>query len=366
MGGRQSGRREEERNPMKNWRELVVQPETSLLDSVALIDRTAHQMALVVGGDDRLLGVLSDGDIRRAVLRGVPLTVPVSEVMNRNPTTAPADANHAELLTLMRRKVLRHMPLTTPDGRVVGVMLLETLIGALERPNRVVLMAGGLGSRLMPLTERCPKPMLKVGGKPILESIVENFFEQGFRNFYFAVNYMAEMVQGHFGDGRHWGVNIEYLQENKRLGTAGALSLLPEVPAEPLIVMNGDLLTRMRFDNMLAFHQEQGALATMAVREYDFQVPYGVVKLDGHRIAAMEEKPVQRFFVNAGIYALSPEALPHIPADTFFDMPTLFERLLAAGHANGAYPLREYWLDIGRMEEFERAQQEWVNNGAPK
>lgn len=348
---------------MKDWRDIVVRPQTPLREAIAVIDRTGHQFALVLQEDDRLEGVLSDGDVRRAVLRGVDLHVPTAEVMNRDPLTADAGASNAELLAQMRRKVLRHLPLVDAGRRVVDVVLLETLMGAMERPNHVVLMAGGLGSRLMPLTERCPKPMLKVGGKPILESILENFYEQGFRRFHFAVNYLAEMFIEHFGDGHKWGVEITYLHENKRLGTAGALSLLPEVPQDPIIVMNGDLLTRMRFDNLLDFHVEHRAAATMTVREYDFQVPYGVVKLDGHHIAAMEEKPVQRFFVNAGIYALSPEALGHIPADTFFDMPTLFEKLMQQGGTTSAYPLREYWLDIGRMEEFERAQHEWAMSG---
>ena len=344
---------------MTEWRELVVARGTPLRDAIARIDQTGHQLVLVLEADDRLAGVVTDGDVRRAVLRGLDLAVPTEQVMNTTPTTADAAASAAELLATMRRKALRHLPLLDAQGCVTGVATLESLLGALERPNWVVLMVGGLGSRLMPLTERCPKPMLKVGGKPILESILENFFEQGFRRFYFAVNYMAEMVSDHFGDGSKWGVDIRYLHENKRLGTAGALSLLPEVPQHPVIVMNGDLLTRMRFDNMLDFHQEHAAEATMAVREYDFQVPYGVVKLDGHHVVKLEEKPVQRFFVNAGIYSLSPQSLTQIPRDTFFDMPTLFEHLLEQGKTTSAYPLREYWLDIGRMEEFERAQQEW-------
>jgi dTDP-glucose pyrophosphorylase len=344
---------------MKNWKDLVVAPGLPLREAIAHIDRTGHQHALVLDARGGLAGVLSDGDVRRAVLRGLDLAIATSEVMNPAPTTAPAGASAAELLALMRRKVLRHLPLLDAERRVVGVATLEELLGGVERPNRVVLMAGGLGSRLLPLTERCPKPMLQVGGKPILETIVENFIEQGFDHFYIAVNYMADTVKQHFGDGARWGADIAYLHEDQRLGTAGALSLLPQVPPEPLIVMNGDLLTRMRFDTLLDFHQEQGAQVTMAVREYYSQVPYGVVQLDGHRITGIEEKPVQRAFVNAGIYVLSPEALGQIPAGTRFDMPTLFEQVLRHGGTACAYPLREYWLDVGRAEELERARQEW-------
>jgi NDP-sugar pyrophosphorylase family protein len=228
---------------------------------------------------------------------------------------------------------------------------LDDLIGAVERPNWVVLMAGGLGTRLRPLTEDCPKPMLPVGGKPILESILESFVEQGFRRFFFSVNYKAEMVQDHFGDGSRWGVRIDYLHEDRRLGTAGALSLLDDRPDAPLVVMNGDLLTRASFDKLLDFHYAQSATATMTVRDYDFQVPYGVVKIDGTQIVSIEEKPVQKFFVSAGIYVLSPSV---------FDMPSLFSRLINEGQKVAAYPLKEYWLDIGRIEEFERAQREWI------
>jgi NDP-sugar pyrophosphorylase family protein len=224
----------------------------------------------------------------------------------------------------------------------------------------VVLMAGGLGTRLQPLTDECPKPLLAVGGRPILETILESFAEQGFKRIFLSVNHKAEMIRSHFGAGERWGVQVEYLHESIRLGTAGALSLLPERPTTPVVVMNGDLLTRTNFDNLLRFHNAQDAIATMAVREYDFQVPYGVVRLNGANIESIEEKPVQRFFVNAGIYTLSPEALDYLPIQTMFDMPNLFEHLIAAGKTTAAYPLREYWLDIGRLEELERAQREWA------
>lgn len=348
---------------MKNWKESVVAPQTPLRDAIVRIDRSGQQIALVVDDAGRLAGVLSDGDVRRAVLRDLDLSAPTSGFMNPFPTTALATASPTEQLAIMRRKVLRHLPLLDATGCVVGLSTLDSLMGGMERLNPVVLMVGGLGTRLMPLTRNCPKPMLPVGGKPILESILESFYEQGFRRFYFSVNYLAQTFKDHFGDGSRWGVDICYLHEDKRLGTAGALSLLPELPDEPLLVMNGDLLTRVRFDNLLDFHAEHQALATMAVREYDFQVPYGVVRLDGDRILAIEEKPVQRFFVNAGIYALSPEAISLIPRDTFFDMPSLFEKLMQAKHPTSAYPLREYWLDIGRIEEFERAQLEWTAQG---
>jgi len=344
---------------MANWKDVTISPETPLIEAIAKIDATGLQAALVLALDGSLSGIVTDGNIRRAILEGKGLDVPVSLIMNAQPTSVAASTPRDEMLALMRRKVFHHLPLVDETGRVVGLVTLDELIGAIEHPNWVVLMAGGLGSRLQPLTDERPKPMLMVNGKPILETIVESFAGQGFKRIFLSVNYKAEMIRNHFDTGKRWGVTIDYLQECTRRGTAGALSLLPETPSAPLVVMNGDLLTRTNFQNLLQFHSSQNAIATMAVREHEFQVPYGVVKLDGAHIEAIEEKPVQRFFVNAGIYVLSPEALKHLPAETFFDMPTLFEHLIAAGKLTVAYPLREYWLDIGRLEEFERAQREW-------
>ncbi len=344
---------------MRGWQRITISPQATMGDAIARIDEAGLQLALVVDGDGRLLGVLSDGDIRRAVLRGCGLSTPATEIMNTSPTTAPEASSRADLLGLMRRRVLHHVPLLDAERRVVGLVTLDELAGIIERPNWVVLMAGGLGTRLRPLTETRPKPMLNVGGKPILEGIVESFAEQGFRRFFISVNYLASSICDYFADGRAWGVDITYLKEDQRLGTAGALSLLPEPPTDPIIVMNGDLVTRARFDNMLTFHLEHRAAATMAVREYELHVPYGVVRLDGALVSAIDEKPVHSFFVSAGIYALSPEAVQLIPRGELYDMPTLFEQLLQSGQRAAAYPLREYWLDVGRIEELERARQEY-------
>jgi dTDP-glucose pyrophosphorylase/predicted transcriptional regulator len=346
---------------VSNWKNAVVSPETSLGDAIAVVDASGLQVALVVSSDGILQGILTDGNIRRAILAGKSLQVRVSEAMSPKPTTVTASTSREQLLTLMRRKVFHQLPVVDDGGRIVGLVTLDELAGAAQKPNWVVLMAGGLGTRLQPLTNDCPKPLLLVNGKPILETILESFIEQGFQRFYLAVNYKAEMIREYFGHGERWGVQIEYLQEPTQLGTAGALSLLPQRPDHPLLVMNGDLLTRANFENLLQFHADQGADATMAVREYDFQVPYGVIKLDGLHISAIEEKPTQRFFVSAGIYAFSPTALEHIPVGTFFDMPFFFEKLISLNKTAVAYPLREYWLDIGRHEEFAKAQQEWGN-----
>ncbi|MCT7995230.1 nucleotidyltransferase family protein [Laspinema olomoucense] len=343
---------------MNDWKEVVVRREMPLTEAIAKIDRSGLQLALVLNSDKTLAGVLSDGDVRRAILGGKSLDISVAEVMNPQPTVALASMPRSKMLGLMRRLVIHHLPLVNATNQVVGLATLDDLIGAVERPNWVVLMAGGLGTRLHPLTKECPKPLLKVGGKPILEIILESFAEQGFKHIFLSVNYKAEMIQDYFGEGDRWGVQLNYIHEKERLGTAGALSLLPEHPTTPMIVMNGDILTRTSFDSLLKFHEAQDVVATMAVREYDFQVPYGVVRMNGSKIEAIEEKPVQHFFVNAGIYALSPKVLDYLPEKAFFDMPTLFERLMAVDLPTAAYPLREYWLDIGRISDLEKANQQ--------
>lgn len=344
-----------------NWRQVLVSAETPLKATIEKMDASALQIALVGDGASRLTGVVTDGDIRRALLRGVTLESPTSAVMNPQPKSLRFGTSREAIMAFMRLHVVRQVPLLDEKGRIVELVLLDDLVGAREMPNWVVLMAGGLGSRLRPLTDNVPKPMLPVAGRPILETIVQILAEQGFRRIFIAINYKAEMIREHFGNGGRWGLNIEYLQEKTQLGTAGALSLLPEKPYAPLLVMNGDLLTHANLANMLDFHDEHRSAGTMAVREYDFRVPYGVVDLDGIAISGIQEKPLQRFFVNAGIYALSPAALEIVPRDKLFDMPALFGRLIETGMTTFAYHLREYWLDIGRLEEFERAQREWMH-----
>ena len=344
---------------MKNWMECVVSPTTSLKEAIARIDRASLQLAIIVDESSRLMGTLSDGDVRRAILRGVSLDDCVSTAMNDTPSSASQDASREALLASMRAKSIHQLPIVDSEGRVIDLATLDDLIGIHDRMNPVVLMAGGLGTRLRPLTDNCPKPMLPIRGKPILERIIESFAAQGFRDFYLSVNYLADKVRDHFEDGVRHGVRIRYIEESMRMGTAGALSLLPAKQSKPVIVMNADLLTEVRFSKVLDFHASCGAAATMVVRQVEFQIPYGVVELDGTRIVGIDEKPVRNLFVNAGIYILSPDALDLIHPNTFFDMPTLFGMLAAQGKTTAAYPIHETWMDIGRVEEFERAKREW-------
>jgi dTDP-glucose pyrophosphorylase/predicted transcriptional regulator len=349
---------------MKNWKSTLITPSTQILEAMRIIENSAMQIALVVDDKKHLIGVVTDGDIRRGILRGLSLEKPVEMIMNRHFTTICPNAQNSDILSIMKQKVLRQIPVVDDSGCVVDLKIIDDIIQLSRRENWVILMAGGLGSRLKPLTDDCPKPMLNIGGKPILERVLDNFIEYGYRKFYISVNYRAEMIESYFNDGLRWSVDIRYLRENMPMGTAGALSLLTERPSVPIIVMNGDVLTKVNMQHLLDFHEAHKSKATMCVHEYDFQVPYGVITTNQYRLAAIDEKPIQRFFVNAGIYVLEPDMIDHIPKNEFFNMTTLFETVISLGYETAAFPIHEYWLDIGRIADFQKANYEFNDNFA--
>lgn len=344
---------------MKNINNIKLNINSTIKEALQIIDNGALQIALIVDENDKLLGTLTDGDIRRGLLKGLDLNSSIESIIFKTPTIAKISNTKEEILKLALSKKLHQIPVVDDAGKIVGIQKIEELIKPKEKTNKVVLMVGGLGTRLRPLTENTPKPMLKVGNKPILQTIVEKFAEYGYTNIVMCVNYKSHIIQDYFGDGKEFGVNIEYILEEQRMGTAGALSLLKEKPTEPFFVMNGDLLTNVNFEHLHDYHLSNNSMGTMCVREYDFQVPYGVVNINDSKIISIEEKPTHKFFVSAGIYMLSPEALGYIPKDTFYDMPTLFEKLISVNKNTISFPLREYWLDIGRIEEYKRANEEY-------
>ena len=344
---------------MHDWKKILLSPDDTLARAVEVINNEALRIALVVDGSNKLLGTITDGDIRRALIRHIGMDASVKEVMRNEPTTASIGDNRNDILALMKTKNLLQVPILDADRCVVGLETLQDIIEGKKYDNPVFLMAGGFGKRLRPLTMVTPKPLLKVGSKPILQNILEQFIESGFHNFYISTHYKADMVRDHFGNGDAWDVNINYIYENEPLGTAGALGLLPkDMPDLPILMMNGDLLTKVNIEHLLHFHQEQDGIATMCVREYDFQVPYGVIKSDGYQIKSIVEKPVHNFFVNAGIYVLEPSLVKSVNGAGYLDMPCLLEQKIECGEQINMFPIHEYWLDIGQMEEFERANKE--------
>ncbi|MCA9837578.1 MAG: nucleotidyltransferase family protein [Trueperaceae bacterium] len=341
---------------MLNWTQTFVSPQSSLRDVLMTIDRAELQIALVVDEKMRLLGLITDGDVRRALLKGMTLEAHASDIMTRDPVSVSPEMRPQAIEQLMQQKDIHHIPVLDKDGVIISLAVRGKILPRERFDNEVILMAGGLGSRLGDLTKDVPKPLLHIANKPILEIILDSFLEQGFHQFHIAVNYKAELIEHHFGKGRQWGAQINYLRENKRMGTCGALSLLKRRPDKPVIVMNGDLLTRLNFKNLLDFHSESGSMATMAVREYDVQIPFGVISTEGTAIKTISEKPVQRYFVNAGIYVLNPECFDRIPQDQFYDMTALFQSLLAEGLKVGHYPIEGYWIDIGQVSDFQQAK----------
>ena len=336
------------------WEKALITPDTSLEQALKSINIAGTQVALVVDGRGHLLGTLSDGDVRRALLAGKDLTEVVQNCMNIKPMVANIADSRFNMLSIMSQYSLHQLPITDVVGKVIGLKRIDDLLSIDQHENWVVIMAGGLGSRLKELTKNTPKPMLTVANRPLLENIIENFVAQGFKNIWIAVNYHASQIMDYFGSGEKFGANIKYLQETKRMGTAGALSLLPP-PDLPVLISNADLLTKINYSSLLSEHIRKGATATMAVRKHEFQVPFGVVKAVNDKILSIEEKPVNNVLVNAGVYVLSPKSISHVPKDSFFDMPDLFSTLIEKNQSVNCHLTDGYWLDVGRYEDLQQA-----------
>jgi dTDP-glucose pyrophosphorylase len=342
----------------RDFRASLVPIEGTLLDALRALDRGAIEIAFAVDADARLVGALTDGDVRRALLRGATLDSPMAPHVNRRITTLDAQSSRIEALELMQARGISQIPVVGADGHVVGVHLLRDMLATSERDNWAVVMAGGLGTRLGSLTQNTPKPMLRVAGRPILERIVLHLVGHGIRRIFLSVNYLAHVIEHHFGDGSRFGIRIEYLREDRPLGTGGALALLPERPRLPLLVMNGDLVTQANVGSMLAAHTDRGALATIGLRRYDHQVPFGCVELDGHRLVRFDEKPTLSKLVNAGVYVLSPELVARVPAGEMFPLPQLFEDCLRRGEIVTGFEIVDDWIDVGQRDQLSQARGE--------
>lgn len=349
----------------KLWEAALIKPDATLKEAIETLQQCALRIAVVADDERRLLGTLTDGDVRRAILQSHDMKTSVSKLMCTNPLVAHPGWEREQILNLMKTRKVLQIPVVDGEGKIVGLETLESLLEEMETRlvnNPVFLMAGGFGTRLHPLTQNCPKPLLKVGDKPILEIIIENFIKAGFHKFFVSTHYLPEMVRQHFGDGDRWGVTIRYIHEETPLGTGGALGLLPHDEIDsPMLMMNGDLLTTIDYRGLLDFHNEHRGVATMCVSNYEYKVPYGVIHREGHRVLSMVEKPVHKFFINAGIYVLSPELIKSIKPNKYMDMPTLLQEQINLGKEVTLFPVHEYWLDIGRMDDYILAQKHIEN-----
>ena len=346
---------------VQDWRTTIVPLGSTIQKAIYSLEASSMQIVLAVSEGNRLAGTLTDGDIRRAFLKGLKLESIIDDVIHRNPLAVPPEISRDLVLQLMQLNKIHQLPIVDQEGKVVGLHVWDNIIAPKAIENMMLIMAGGKGTRLRPHTENCPKPMLEVGGKPMLQHILEKARSDGFKNFVISLHYLGHMVEEHFGDGSDYGVRIEYLREDAPLGTAGCLSLLPKIPELPFIVTNGDVLTDIHYNEFLDFHNRHDASATMAVRQHEIQNQFGVVRTKGVEIEGFEEKPTYRSHVNAGIYVLEPCVLKHLERQQHCDMPTLFERIKQNSGRTIVYPMHEPWLDVGRPTDLELARNNFSN-----
>ena len=329
--------------------------EATIQSAIYSLNESGTQIVMMIDGDGKLEGTVSDGDIRRGLLDGLELNSPIDSIVNRSPLIVPEGMADNLVIQLMVANKIHQVPVVDEQHHVIGLHLWDEITALTDRSNVIVIMAGGAGRRLMPHTESCPKPMLPVAGKPMLEHIIMQAKMQGFGDFIISLGYLGGLIKDHFGDGANFGVKIKYLEEESPLGTAGALSLLKPIPQQPFVVINGDVLTDIRFNDLLNFHERHVAAATMAIRLHEWKHPFGVVRTNGVEITGFEEKPVSRSHINAGVYVLSPSSLEKLEYGMHCDMPTLFDRLRELGLYTTAFPMHEPWLDVGRPDDLKLA-----------
>jgi dTDP-glucose pyrophosphorylase len=344
---------------LKDFSEVTIKVSDSIEDAINILNSSGLRIVLVIDKKGKLLGTVTDGDIRRALLKRHSMNCEVKKAMNDSPITALGSETSALIISKMKSKDLLHIPIIDENGFLIGLETLQHLIYDKKYDNPVFLMAGGFGTRLYPLTETTPKPLLNVGGQPILQTILERFIKAGFHKFYISTHFKAEKIHEYFGDGSEWDITIKYINEETPLGTAGAIGLLPaNLPNLPILMMNGDILTMVNFERLLAFHEKQKGIATMCVREYEVQIPFGVVNIKKNQVKSMLEKPIQKFFVNAGVYVLDPDLVGEVESNKPIDMPHLFEQQIKKGKSINVFPVYEYWMDIGHKDQFERANKD--------
>lgn len=343
-------------NDSQSWRTTLVPLGATIQQAIHSLETSSMQIVLAVSENNKLVGTLTDGDIRRAFLKGLKLDSSIDQVIQRNPLVVPPEIGRDMVLQLMQANKIHQLPVVDREGAVVGLHVWDSIIAPASLENLMVIMAGGRGTRLRPHTENCPKPMLEVGGKPMLEHIIQRAKSDGFQNFIISLHYLGEMIEEYFGDGKNLEVKINYLREESPLGTAGCLSIMQSPPKVPFIVTNGDVMTDIHYNDILDFHIHHSAVATMAVRQHEIQNQFGVVKTKGIEIEGFEEKPIYHSHVNAGIYALNPEALNQLEHKEHCDMPTLFERIKKNLGRTIVYPMHEPWLDVGRPDDLFEAR----------
>lgn len=345
-----------------NWESSLLHYKEDMKSAIKNLENGISRIAMVVDDEGRLIGTLTDGDIRRAILVNLPMETIVKKFMNERPTYIDSEMKKDSILQIMRDKEIMQIPVVDKNKKVVGLETLDQLLGAKKVENPVFIMAGGFGTRLAPLTDETPKPLLKIGSKPILERILQKFIDAGFYKFYISTHFQAEKIKEYFDDGSDWNISIKYIHEEAPLGTGGSLGLLPISEIDlPLIMMNGDLLSEVNFIELLRYHTEKKGKVTMCVSQYEFQIPYGVVVKDEHKFIKIDEKPSEKFFINAGIYVVDPSIISDVDGSSYLDMPTLLNQVTLKDLPVNVFPIHEYWLDVGQLTDFNKAKEDLKN-----
>ncbi len=334
----------------------------TLLDALKTINGNDARIALVVDAKGKMLGSLTDGDVRRGLLSGLNLESPASKAMHVSPFIMPANSSRTDVIAGMQNCQVKQMPLLEADGKLKGIALYDAITGfvRIDRDNPVVIMAGGKGKRLMPLTRDIPKPMVEVGGKPMLEHILLQFVRQGFSDFHISLNYLGHMVEEYFGDGSMWGCHISYVRETESLGTAGALSLIDKPFSLPFILINGDILSPVDYGELLDYHVANGGMATVCARMHRMEIPFGVIQLKDGMLDSIAEKPVYENLISAGIYVMDPQVLNVIPKGAVTDMPSVLQTLTKNQKRVAVFPLRDDWMDVGRLDDLTQAKRNFA------
>lgn len=346
--------------PTASIAQILVAPDLPIIEAVEVLNNGHLRIILIVDRENHLLGVVTDSNIRRAILEKIDFRNPIFRIMVTSPVTAKFGTGDEEIQDLMERTGIHEIPLVDADGCIQGLRLVDEIIQKPESGSKVaVIMAGGLGTRLRPLTDDRPKPLLQVGDKPILFTLLDQLVAAEFDLIYLTLNYKADMIIDAVNEVPYYAERVRYVHEQERLGTAGALSLLPERPSQPFLVLNGDLLTKVGFNELLRFHSFERNLITMALKEERFTIPYGVATVEGTRVVSLKEKPDHLAFINAGVYVVDPVVLDRIEAGKYLDMPDVVDGLISANLRVGSFPIHEYWLDIGQPEQLQAAQAEF-------
>ena len=332
-----------------------IESDATIKEAMKVIDKNLTGGALVVNENNELVGTITDGDIRRAILRGLSINEGIEGAYFKNFKFVTEQHSKKKAKEYMLKNKIRQVPVIDKDKKLTDLYFLDDIISYDKKDNYVFILAGGLGTRLMPLTETVPKPMLKVGEKPILELIIEQFKEYGFRNFIISLNYKGEIIEEYFKEGKDFDVNIEYITETKKLGTAGSIALVKEKFTKPFIVINGDILTGIDFDKFLDHHMKSNFDITVGVRNYEINVPYGVLVTDNMIIESLEEKPTYKFHINGGVYAVNPEVIEYIKENEVYNMTDLIEDTMDDKKKSGIYEITEYWTDIGHLDDYKKA-----------